>query len=101
MIMISVVKQSHSFKKSIKKLPKQYKTLLDEEIKKLMTNPFLGERKRGDLDFLRVYKFKLSSQEILLGYMYEEEQLILTLLKLGVHENFYRDIKKIGAKNNQ
>ncbi|HGK7610897.1 TPA: hypothetical protein ACJ6J3_09530 [Legionella pneumophila] len=26
--------------------------------------------------------------------MYEENELILILLKLGVHENFYRDIKK-------
>ncbi|MFO3211985.1 type II toxin-antitoxin system RelE/ParE family toxin [Legionella pneumophila serogroup 2] len=75
-------------------MPKQQKTLLDDEIKKLIKNPTLGERKKGDLDFLRVHKFKFSNQEVLLGYMYEENELILTLLKLGVHENFYRDIKK-------
>ncbi|HHN5540411.1 type II toxin-antitoxin system RelE/ParE family toxin [Legionella pneumophila serogroup 2] len=89
-----IVKQSNSFKRTIKKLPKQQKTLLDDEIKKLIKNPTLGERKKGDLDFLRVHKFKFSNQEVLLGYMYEENELILTLLKLGVHENFYRDIKK-------
>ena len=37
--------------------------------------------------------FKFSNQEFLLGYMYEDDELILTLLKLGVHENFYRDIR--------
>lgn len=95
MIMNLKVKQSSSFKKAIKKLPKQHKLCLDDEIKKIMQDPFLGERKKGDLDFLRVHKFKISNQEVLLGYMYEEEQLILTLLKLGSHENFYRDIKKI------
>lgn len=89
-----IIKQSNSFKKTIKKLPKQQKTLLDTEIKKLAKNPLLGERKKGDLDFLRVHKFKLSNQEVLLGYMFEEDELILTLLKLGTHENFYRDIKK-------
>ncbi|HHX3463941.1 TPA: type II toxin-antitoxin system RelE/ParE family toxin [Legionella pneumophila] len=94
MIMNLIVKQSNSFKRTIKKLPKQQKILLDEEIKKLIKNPTLGERKKGDLDFLRVHKFKFSNQEILLGYVYEENELILTLLKLGVHENFYRDIKK-------
>ncbi|HAT2094868.1 TPA: type II toxin-antitoxin system RelE/ParE family toxin [Legionella pneumophila] len=94
MIMNLIVKQSNSFKRTIKKLPKQQKTLLDDEIKKLIKNPTLGERKKGDLDFLRVHKFKFSNQEVLLGYMYEENELILTLLKLGVHENFYRDIKK-------
>lgn len=58
-----------------------------------MENPNIGERKKGDLAFLRVYKFKLLNQEVLLGYTYEEEKIILTLLKLGSHENFYRDIK--------
>jgi mRNA interferase YafQ len=76
------------------KLPKQQKAILDAEVKKLSRNPLLGERKKGDLDFLRVHKFKLFSQEVLLGSMYEEDKLILTLLKFGAHENFYRDIKK-------
>ncbi len=74
-------------------MPEQYKAILDEEIRKLIHNPFLGERKKGDLDFLRVHKFKLSNQDVLLGYMYEEDELILTLLKFSAHENFYRDIK--------
>ncbi|KTD55580.1 hypothetical protein Lsan_3132 [Legionella santicrucis] len=93
MIMALAVKQSNSFKKAIKKLPKKYKTILDEEIKKLMQHPFLDERKKDDLDFLRVHKLKLTNQEVLLGYVYEEERLILTLLKFGAHENFYRGIK--------
>ena len=88
-----IIKQSNSFKRAITKLPKQQKSIIDNEIKKLLGNPFLGERKKGDLDFLRVHKFKLSNQEVLLGYMYEEDELILTLLKFGAHENFYRDIK--------
>lgn len=87
------IKQSNSFKKTVKKLPKQHKAILDEEVRKLINNPDLGERKKGDLDFLRVHKFKLLNQEVLLGYMYEEDEIILTLLKLGTHENFYRDIK--------
>jgi mRNA-degrading endonuclease RelE of RelBE toxin-antitoxin system len=88
------IKQSNSFKKSIKKLPRQDKILLDHEVKKLSKDPTMGERKKGDIDFLRVHKFKINRQEVLLGYMYDEDQLILTLLKLGSHENFYRDIKR-------
>lgn len=94
MTMNLIIKQSNSFKKLIKKLSIQDKALLDQEIRNLSENPTLGERKKGDLDFLRVHKFKIHRQEILLGYMYEEDQLILTLLKFGSHENFYRDIKK-------
>jgi mRNA-degrading endonuclease RelE of RelBE toxin-antitoxin system len=93
MTMNLTIKQSNSFKKTVKKLPKQHKAILDEEVRKLINNPDLGERKKGDLDFLRVHKFKLLNQEVLLGYMYEEDEMILTLLKLGSHENFYRDIK--------
>ena len=43
--------------------------------------------------YLNVYKFKMSKQEVLLGYSYEEEQLTLELLALGSHENFYRNLK--------
>ena len=89
-----IIKQSNSFKKSIKKLPQQHKATLDNEVKKLAQNPLMGEQKKDGLDFLRVHKFKLSNQEVLLGYMLEEDELILTLLKFGAHENFYRDIKK-------
>ena len=95
MIMNLRIKQSASFKRSAKKLSKQLKLALDDEIKKLLQNPTLGESKKGDLDFLRVHKFKFSNQELLLGYMYTEDELILTLLKLASHENFYRDIKKL------
>lgn len=93
MIMNLTVKQSNSLKKIVKKLTKQQKLILDSIVVKLMENPNIGERKKGDLAFLRVYKFKLLNQEVLLGYTYEEEKIILTLLKLGSHENFYRDIK--------
>jgi mRNA-degrading endonuclease RelE of RelBE toxin-antitoxin system len=55
MTMNLIIKQSNSFKKAVKKLPKQHKAILDEEVRKLVSNP--------------------------------------SLLKLGTHENFYRDIK--------
>ncbi|KTC88224.1 type II toxin-antitoxin system RelE/ParE family toxin [Legionella sp.] len=95
MIMNLIIKQSSSFKKAVKKLPKQYKSILDDEVRTLVNNPEIGERKKGDLDFLRVHKIKFSNQEVLLGYMYKEGELVLTLLKLGTHENSYRDIKNI------
>ena len=94
MTMNLTIKQYASIKRTVKKLSRQHKKMLDDEIKKLMRDPAIGERKKGDLDFLWVHKFKFSNQEFLLGYMYENDELILTLLKLGVHENFYRDIKK-------
>jgi hypothetical protein len=92
MTMNLIIKQSNSFKKIIKKFPKQHKAVIDVEVLKLISNPNSGERKKGDLDFLRVHKFKLSNQEVLLGYMYVENEIVLTLLKLGVQKNFYCNI---------
>ena len=88
------IKQTNQFKKIIKKLPKQSKVIVDTEVCKLAKEPLLGEQKKGDLDFLRVHKFKISNKVYLLGYTYQEEVVTLTLLKFGSHENFYRDIKK-------
>lgn len=82
------IKQTNQFKKVIKKLPHQTKSIVDGEIKKLCKDPLLGEQKKGDLAFLRVHKFKVSNKEYLLGYAYDEDVVILTLLKLGSHENF-------------
>ena len=59
-----------------------------------MDDPELGERKKGDLAFLRVCKFKMSKQLTLLGYSFDDGTLTLELLALGVHENFYRDLKR-------
>ena len=60
-----------------------------------MNDPFLGEQKKGDLAFLRVYKFKMTKQPTLLGYSYQDGAVVLELIALGSHENFYRDVKRI------
>ena len=68
---------------------------LDIAVKELIENPLLGEQKKGDLAFLRVYKFKMVKQLTLLGYSYQDDTVTLELLALGAHEKFYRDIKNI------
>lgn len=60
-----------------------------------MDDPFLGEQKKGDLSFMRVHKFKMAKQLTLLGYSHEEGTVVLELLALGTHENFYRDAKRL------
>ena len=86
--------QTPSFKKAFKKLHTNQQAEVKEAIRYLMNNPEAGEQKKGDLRFLRVYKFKMVGQLTLLGYAYEQERLVLELLALGSHENFYRDVKQ-------
>lgn len=89
------VVQSPAFKKAVKKLKANQKEDLDEAVKELMADTDLGEQKKGDLAFLRVYKFKMNKQLTLLGYSFDEGALVLELMALGSHENFYRDIKRL------
>ncbi len=90
---ITQVLQTPTFKKAVKKLKKNQKEDLDIAIKKIIENPFLGQQKKGDLSFLRVFKFKMVNQLTLLGYSHEDGTVVLELMALGSHENFYRDIK--------
>jgi mRNA-degrading endonuclease YafQ of YafQ-DinJ toxin-antitoxin module len=85
-----------AFEKVVKKLHANAKGDLDTAVKKLMQNPLVSEMKKGDLNGVRVYKFKMVNQLALLAYTYDETDESLTLLAMGSHENFYRDLKKRG-----
>ncbi|WP_041758011.1 type II toxin-antitoxin system RelE/ParE family toxin [Psychrobacter arcticus] len=91
---LSVI-QSHSFKKAVKKLHKNQKADLDSAVRAIIDNPDIGAQKAGDLSSVRVYKFKMLKQLTLLAYQIDDGQLVLTLLMVGTHENFYRDVKSI------
>jgi mRNA-degrading endonuclease RelE of RelBE toxin-antitoxin system len=92
---IKNVLQTPTFKRIVKKLHKNQKMELDNAIRELIKDPLIGDQKKGDLSFLRVYKFKMAKQLSLLGYGYEDGNVTLELITLGAHENFYRDIKKL------
>lgn len=88
------VLQTPSFKRAVKKLHSNQKKDLDIVVKTLIETPLIGEKKKGNLSFLRVYKFKMVKQLTLLGYSYENGDIVLELIAIGPHENFYRDIEK-------
>lgn len=86
--------QSGHFTRAIKRLHHQEKELLDKVVKVLVENPEAGDSKIGDLSGIRVYKFKVNLDRMLLAYLYNKDVDTLTLLAYGSHENFYRDLKK-------
>lgn len=81
-----------AFKKAYKKIPDSHKLIVDEVIRTIINNPDIGEEKRGDLAGVYVYKFKINDQQFLLAYEWDSVQRLL--LALGVHQSFYRDLKK-------
>ncbi|MFZ2725790.1 MAG: type II toxin-antitoxin system RelE/ParE family toxin [Methylococcaceae bacterium] len=51
-------------------------------MKTLIIQPELGDLKTGDLNGVRVYKFKVHTQQMLLAYRYQQEALILIKARL-------------------
>lgn len=88
------VNETSTFRKSLNRLSEDKRSLVEEEIEKIIEDPDLGEQKKGDLSHMWVHKFKLDRQEVLLGYSWLKDKLVLTLMYLGPHENFYSDAKK-------
>lgn len=87
-----LVSQMPAFKKAFKKLHSDQKEAVKKAIKKIIENPEIGAAKKGDLSGVFVYKFKINNQEHLLAYEWLPQERIL--LALGVHENFYRNLKR-------
>ncbi len=81
-----------AFKRVYKKLHQQQRKPVNVAIKKIISNPNVGEEKKGNLTGIFIYKFKINRQLYLLAYEWDVEKR--TLLALGVHENFYRDLKR-------
>jgi mRNA-degrading endonuclease YafQ of YafQ-DinJ toxin-antitoxin module len=88
------IRQTTSFSRQIKKLHKNQKKDLDQAVNEIIKDPTAGEMKKGDLNGIQVYKFKMINQLTLLAYDFYPDKQELILLALGSHENFYRDLKK-------
>jgi len=84
--------QRPAFKRVYKKLHANQRNAVHEAIRALITNPMLGEEKKGDLAGVWGYKFDCINQQYLLAYLWDETTR--TWLALGPHENFYRDLKR-------
>lgn len=85
--------KSATFSKQIKKLHTNQKKDLDLAVMQIMSNPQIGDLKKGDLSGVFVYKFSMVKQLTLLAYTWHELNDQLILISLGAHENFYRDLK--------
>ncbi len=82
--------QTKKFSNVVKKLHKNQKQDLDIAVQKIIVDPKIGQQKTGDLSAVMVYKFYMVKQLMLLAYSINNDTV--TLLALGTHENFYRDL---------
>ncbi|MEW6288421.1 MAG: type II toxin-antitoxin system RelE/ParE family toxin [Thermodesulfobacteriota bacterium] len=83
--------QSRSFGKKVKKFNQKEKDDLDNEIKKIAQNLSIGMEPKGDLRGVFIHKFTIKTSLYLLSYRIVADGL--ELIMIGVHENYYRDLK--------
>lgn len=88
------VYQTRRFEKALDKLPEALQEEVEDEVDRIIANPEIGERKKGDLSHLWVHKFRLNGQLTLLGYTWIEVKIELYLLSVGSYENFYDEQKQ-------
>ncbi|OGT11674.1 MAG: addiction module toxin RelE [Gallionellales bacterium RIFCSPLOWO2_12_FULL_59_22] len=88
------IQQTRRFARQYKKLHDNVAADVDIAVSEVGKQPAIGERKKGDLADLYVYKFLSQGQLYLLGYTVEEDVRLVYLEAIGPHENFYRDLKR-------
>jgi len=88
---IMKIYQSRLFEHKVRKFNKNQKSTLDDEIKKIISDPFIGREKKGDLKGVFVHKFKIKTAQYLLSYRFVNDGL--ELISIGPHENYYRNLK--------
>ena len=84
--------QSGSFKKKVRRFRKQEKRILDNQVRKIVKDPAIGQEKKGALRGIFVHKFKIHAIQYLLSYRFVGDDL--ELIMIGPHENYYRDLSK-------
>ncbi len=88
------VQQTRRFSRQYKKLHDNTAADVDSAVDGVRQSPETGERKKGDLAALRVFKFRSGDHLYLLGYTLDEDVRLVFLEADGPHENFYRDLKR-------
>lgn len=88
------LQQTRRFARAYKKLHDNVVADVDAATEVVAADPTVGERKKGDLAQLLVYKFRSQGQLYLLGYTVDDGVRLVYLEAVGPHENFYRDLKR-------
>lgn len=88
------IQQTNIFKRRVKKMHRSEKQALDDAVREIVADPAIGEMKVGDLAGVQVFKYKFKAQLYLIAYIYVDDELLLTFIEHGTHENFYRDLKR-------
>ena len=86
--------QAPRFAKAKRRLPVKAQLAADEAVKAILATPLSGDPKAGALRGVRVVKFKVGAQQLLLADQFDARRRLVEVLDVGPHENFYRELQK-------
>ena len=82
-----------SFKKDIKKLPKNVLLSADKITLKIEIDPFCSQKLSGDLSFIFRHKFKVDKVDYRIAYTVDNELKSITFIMIKKREKFYEQLK--------
>ena len=88
------VQEVPRFRKAKRRLTGTVQDAVDEQVRGLLDNPFLGDPKVGALKNVRVIKFKVGPHQYLLAYQFFTKLNVIEVLDVAVHENFYKGLEQ-------
>lgn len=82
------------FERQFKKFFPKEQEIIRKEIKKIQSNPALGELKKGALSSVRVHKFKIHHQLYLLAYEQDNKEKTIYFYAMATHENYHTALQR-------
>jgi hypothetical protein len=84
--------QMPRFARPKRRLHPKAQLAVDEVVKGIGAAPLSGDVKTGPLAGMRVVKFKVGPQLLLLAYKFDSKTNTVEVWAVGPHENFYKDL---------
>lgn len=84
--------------RSLKKLPKSLQKSLLELVLSLKQTPFLGEKLKGSLAFLRSLHTRIKNTDYRVAYEIVETKSEIVIHYLASRENFYKQLERLKLK---
>jgi len=82
------------FERQFKKFYPREQGVIRQEIKRIKSNPAIGEVKKGALAHVRVHKFRIHKQKYLLAYELTGKERTIYLYAIATHENYYTALQR-------
>ncbi|MFC1858393.1 type II toxin-antitoxin system RelE/ParE family toxin [Thermodesulfobacteriota bacterium] len=80
------------FRKFVKKRPRPFQLVIEDEVENIEESPEIGDPKKGGLKVFRAHKFSFQNKKYLIAYRLKEAEIVFYLI--GPHENFYIELKR-------